>query len=175
MSGWVSEAGFWFVAMMLTVTAIQAIGAIWAKQDFLRVGALAVSVAEDPGWTPEDRMTFAAVLAPLTAWYTPAVLLVAVPVLSIALAFRVIYFALIGREVSLKSITGISEALATNEISKLVRGTLFKANPILALWFGLWVVPALLIMLIAHVPMSLTRAIVRKLPLALLAKVGGRA
>lgn len=162
----IAEPGFWFLIVMLVVTASSAVGALWARADYERLAVLALTIADDDKLSAEDQRGAGELLDLATARLLAPIMLIAVPVFSLYLTVRLVGLAVIRKPITIDSL--IPNRVQSSTFSKITGVVIWKANPILILWGSVFAIPPLIVATIAGAG-SVLGSLLKEFPAALAA------
>lgn len=169
MAEWLTEPGFIVVAIMLAATAIQAVGALWAREDYLRLAKLAVDVAEDPSASDEEKKDLAFNIRMATSWFTGPILFVGFPLMAIYLVLKAAVIAISGRRVTEASLLG--SFTHQSKYADVVNKPIWKSRPLFLIWAIVWLIPLLITLAMTQGSKSLVGAIVSRGPLSMFSRL----
>lgn len=166
---WLSEPGIIAATALLAVTASQAIGAVWARRDFLALTEVALSVAENPDIPHEEKQELSIGMRLATSWYSTPALVVGVPIMVTYVVIKAITLTLSGRRLTEAALFG--KFSNSSKYADQFNRPLWKSKPLVAIWAVLWFLPALLTLVIVMRSTKLATEIARRAALTLFARV----
>lgn len=169
MAGWLAEPGFIAAMVMLGATALQAIGAMLAREDYMRLAQLAVDVAEDPDVSTEEKQDLAFNIRMVTAWFVGPLMFIGFPLMTIYLVFKAAAIALSGGRVTEATLLGSFKK--QSKYADIVNKPIWKARPLFMAWAVLWMLPLLVTLLLTQGSKSLISAILNRGPLSMFSRL----
>lgn len=134
------------VAVMLGVTASQALGALLAQRDFTELAELARQLSASEDFSREDKKLAASLMQFATGWYTTPLMIIAIPATAVFVPLRALWLVAHGKQITPENIFGRKGR--QGPFNALLSSVLFKSRPLLFVWMCVWAVPALIVLLV---------------------------
>lgn len=172
MAEWLFEPGIVAVVIMLAATTIHAVGALWAREDYLRLATVAMDVAEDPCISDEEKKDLALNVQIATSWYVGPVMFIGLPIMVVYLTMKAALIALSGQRVTEASLLGSFKQ--QSKYADAVNKPIWKSRPLFVIWAVLWLLPLLIMLALTHGSTNLVGAIVNRGPLSMFSRLAHR-